>query len=42
MRAHYFFMKFVRGFFVGFLSAGAIFSLVAAAGLALYNYYLGL
>lgn len=42
MRAHYFFMKFVRGFFVGFLSAGAILTLVTAVALVLYDYYLGL
>ncbi len=42
MRAYYFFMKFVRGFWVGFLAAGSILALVTAVGLVVYDYFLGL
>jgi len=40
MRAYYFFMKFIRSFFIGFCAAAAILTLAAAAGLVLYSIYL--
>ncbi len=40
MRAYYFFMKFLRSFFIGFCSAAAILTIAAAAGLLLYGVYL--
>ncbi len=36
MRAYYFFMKFVRGFFTGFCCAAAAIAVVAVFALAAY------
>lgn len=40
MRAYYFFVKFIRSFFIGFCAAAAILTIAAAVGLTVYNFYL--